>query len=46
MCVSVCLPVFICTMCILGVHRGQKTVPDLLEFELQVAVIHCVCAEH
>lgn len=39
-----CLHVFLCTMCVLGAHKGQKVAMDPLELELQTDVGHHVGA--
>lgn len=46
MCMSLCLYVCICTMCIPGSHEGQKKVLNPLEVELPMVVSHHFSAGH
>lgn len=32
--------VYVCSICVCGVHRGQERMLDALELELQIAVDH------
>jgi hypothetical protein len=44
-CVCVCVCVYVC-VCVSGFSRGQKTVPDALELELQTVVSCHVSVEN
>lgn len=39
-----CFCIFLHTICVAGVNRGQEKISESLELELQVAVIHHVGA--
>lgn len=38
MCMSVCLPMCLYTVCMPGVHKGQKRALDPLKLDLQMTV--------